>query len=293
MIERFHVSVIGARHIQEDMPCQDYAVSICEKDFAAAIVCDGHGGKPFFRSDMGAKFAAEATIESIRRFAKSVDRTAFTGKAYQAFSASGKSEKGRDVHAVVQLFRPLFASIIKLWQDKIRQHILENPFTTEEEQCVPEFYREYFDNMTIASSAYGTTLVAYIQCKSFWFTFQIGDGALVIFQDEFCGMPIPLDPNCHDNITTSLCDPKALDEFRFYVDGSGTFPSIAFACTDGMQKCFKSDEKLGEYLFKMGRILELGTKEVLQEQMQTLLPKFSQLTSGDDISIACIYNKNK
>jgi len=280
MLNSFHISVIGDRHIQENMPCQDYAITVCEKDVAIAIVCDGHGGKPFFRSDVGAKMAAASAVEGIRDFISTVDKTPFAGK---------NSEEMEETE-VTKIFSALFSKILKLWLEKIRQHIAENPFAESEMQCVPEGYRYLFKNTIMMDSAYGTTLLAYAQCKDYWFAFQIGDGTIMLFNNDACSLPIPADESCHDNITTSMCDPNALDEFRYYIDGSGTFPSAAFVCTDGMEKCFRTEEALGGYLYNVSQVLRLGGSEVLQEKMENLLPKFSHLTSGDDISIACICN---
>ena len=291
--DSFHISVIGARHIQEGLPCQDYAASICEGDVAVAIACDGHGADMFFRSDIGAKLAAQAALEGIKDFMSKVDRSSLIGKPYAAFNLSEGTEKNGAVPEMVQRFRPLFVAIHGSWVKKVSQHISANPFTEEELRRVPEVYLPYYDNVAVAASAYGTTLIAYAQCKDFWLAFQIGDGKMIVFQDDNCCLPIPDDAQCRDNLTTSLCDPHAVDEFRFCVDGSGAFPSAVFVCTDGMEKCFLSEESLGEYLYKMSRVLELGSKDVLIGQMEDLLPKFSKITSGDDISIACVYNLSK
>jgi len=56
------------------------------------------------------------------------------------------------------------------------------------------------------------------------------------------------------------------------------------------RNAFYRTKKMSEYLYYMSRMLVLGTKEILLEQLENLLSKFSQLTSGDGISIACICN---
>ena len=50
----------GESHIAAGKVCQDYSLSaISEDNDGIAIVCDGHGGRRYFRSDVGAKIAAE------------------------------------------------------------------------------------------------------------------------------------------------------------------------------------------------------------------------------------------
>jgi len=285
MTSSFHVSVKGARHEQEGTPCQDFATSYCKGDVAIAVVCDGHGGEPYFRSDIGAKFAAEAAVKAITKFVDEVDLKAIVGQAFRSFKMD------EDAGELGNIFRPLTSTLLSLWKGKVFTHMQVNPFTTEELQRIPEAYRPYYDDLTVAASAYGTTLVAYAQCKDFWFGFQIGDGAMVVFQDGVCGMPIPIDEHCHDNLTTSLCDPTALTEFRFGVDGSGKFPSSAFVCTDGLTKTFKTEAQLGEYLSNMDEVVAKISHEDIVKELRSLYPAFSGLTSGDDISLACVHNQ--
>ena len=59
----FHKSVRGANHIASQKPCQDYSISYEECGMTIAVVCDGHGGSTYFRSDTGAKLAAEITLD--------------------------------------------------------------------------------------------------------------------------------------------------------------------------------------------------------------------------------------
>jgi hypothetical protein len=66
----FDCSRQGASHIKEGKVCQDFAVSSYAEKYAVAIVCDGHGGERYFRSDTGSRFAGETAKESINGFMK-------------------------------------------------------------------------------------------------------------------------------------------------------------------------------------------------------------------------------
>ena len=75
----FHKSVKGASHIASGKPCQDYSLSYNENGLQIVVVCDGHGGNTYFRSDVGSKLAAEVTVELLKNFANCVSASAFKG----------------------------------------------------------------------------------------------------------------------------------------------------------------------------------------------------------------------
>ena len=68
MFNGFSHSVMGASHEKTGLVCQDSsAYKVCD-DYAVCVVADGHGSKKHFRSNMGSKFAVEATIATVDRF---------------------------------------------------------------------------------------------------------------------------------------------------------------------------------------------------------------------------------
>ena len=68
MFNGFSHSVMGASHEKTGLVCQDSsAYKVCD-DYAVCVVADGHGSKKHFRSNIGSKFAIEATISTIDRF---------------------------------------------------------------------------------------------------------------------------------------------------------------------------------------------------------------------------------
>jgi len=78
----FNKSVRGASHIASEKPCQDYSISYDECGITIAVVCDGHGGNTYFRSDIGAKIAAEITLDQLRGFAQSIPSEMFLNKDF-------------------------------------------------------------------------------------------------------------------------------------------------------------------------------------------------------------------
>lgn len=68
MFGGFSKSVKGASHEKTGLMCQDSSSHKVADHYAVCVVADGHGSKKHFRSNMGSKFAVEATIETIDKF---------------------------------------------------------------------------------------------------------------------------------------------------------------------------------------------------------------------------------
>ena len=66
----FATSVLGAGHIKDKKPCQDYSIAWQSKDSGSVvlIVCDGHGSDTYVRSDIGSRLAAQITLEAVKEF---------------------------------------------------------------------------------------------------------------------------------------------------------------------------------------------------------------------------------
>ena len=94
-----------------------------------------------------------------------------------------------------------------------------------------------------ADKAYGCTLIAYVVTEKFSFGMQIGDGkCVVIDKNGTFSEPIPWDENCQMNVTTSICDSNAADEFRFFVTEEK--PSAVFCGSDGIDDSYANVEEM-------------------------------------------------
>lgn len=69
----------GESHKSNDKPCQDCAYAESTDRLSMAIVCDGHGGERYFRSQYGAQFATEIAKNAIREFVNNMADSTFTG----------------------------------------------------------------------------------------------------------------------------------------------------------------------------------------------------------------------
>lgn len=286
----------GESHILVDKVCQDYALDESKKGVSIAIVCDGHGGERYFRSDVGAKLAAELTLKQIKALlkdfgplAKVLEASAFTQvEALTTQRTKGNFDKETSVD---KAFRQLFKSIIACWHMAIEDHAANNPLTEQEITTVPEKYTSVFqDNL---EKTYGCTLLAVVATQKYWFAFHLGDGKCIAFDIDGDWMePIPWDDNCFLNKTTSLCDSDAIDEFRYCYGGRETRPAAIFLGSDGIDDSFGETDNMVNFYVQIAKLLGTG-KDGLDNALTSLkedLPKLSKIGSKDDMSVAAVYD---
>lgn len=272
----FNISVQGASHIRKNKVCQDSSKSSGynaeENGFYYAVVCDGHGGDDYIRSEFGSKFAAEAAGDRIWTFME------------QATTDLMRKDADRQL-------RYLTDSIVHDWRQRVREHVLEFPFTDEELEKVSAKARDRYSDEANERyfPAYGTTLIAVAWTDNYWFGIHIGDGKCVaVDKSGQFFQPIPWDSQCYLNVTTSMCDKNAVNNFRHCY--STELPAAVFVASDGIDDCFTSDEKMYNlYRTMLYSINKNGLEETVAE-FKDYLPRMSAQGSGDDMSVAAILN---
>ena len=135
--------------------------------------------------------------------------------------------------------------------------------------------------------AYGTTLIAACQTNHYWFGLQIGDGKCVcISQDGSMYEPIPWDEDCQANITTSICDSEAIEEFRYCF--MTECPVATLMGTDGIDDSYANSEEMYVLYRSILAIFAEHGCETGENEIKAFLPGLSRKGSGDDVSIAGI-----
>jgi len=252
----FNVSCTGTSHLREGKPCQDYSACLNSDQMAIAAVADGHGGKIYFRSDRGARFAVETAIECIEELI---------------------TIKNTSIPKPIVSLKTLKKSIIAAWHKKIENDVRLDPINGD------------------TTLPYGTTLLAAAITGHYWFVIQIGDGkCVVIKKDGSISQPVPLDESCFLNLTTSLCDEEADITFRYFY--SETMPYAIFLGSDGLENSFPINKNEEYLSFTYKSIYDNFMKEGFQNgesQLREMLPLLTQKGSGDDISIAGIIRIDK
>lgn len=266
----FNLSAQGASHIKKNKECQDASESYFDEKMAIAIVCDGHGGDDYMRSAVGSTLAAAVAKKNIINFLDAITKEQFWAKPENNM-------------------KNLEASIINGWNEAIYMHFAQNPFTEAELSGISEKARKKYTQDVRIESAYGTTMIAVAMTKEFWFGMHIGDGKCVAVNPEGKFVqPIPWDPKCFLNATTSICDSDALERFRHFY--SEKLPAAVFVGSDGIDDCFSNNEQLHN-LYKT-ILYSFGTSEFenAKNDLRDYLPRLSAKGSGDDVSIAAMFD---
>ena len=292
-MKSFNHTCIGESHIKSGKVCQDYSLTINSEQLTAAVVCDGHGSARYFRSEIGAKFAAEITADLIKEFVNNFDKSKIVGNPFTQSFAKTDTKKYKENELSVT-FEQLFKSIISTWYQKIEQHAKDNPLTEKERgQCEQEWIEE-FENGTKIEKSYGCTLMAAVFTAEYWFAFHIGDGKLIALQNNpIFSEPVPWDDRCFLFKTTSLCDTEPLNEFRYCYCGDGTTPDAVFLGSDGIDDTFGDGENLAEFYIKIVKGIVDNGEEKTSEKVKKLLPDLSKRGSQDDMSLAVVFDADK
>jgi len=255
----FNTTCIGASHVKEMKPCQDFSANISNPKYAIAAVADGHGGEEYFRSDRGSRFAVESAMKCLEEF----------------ILANDNLQKNTE-----EALKALELSILISWHEKILNDIKMNPIKIEQK------YRNFFN-------PYGTTLIAAAFTRFNWFAIQIGDGKCVVINtDMSASQPIPWDERCFLNQTTSLCNEDAGGNFRHFY--SKEKPLAVFIGSDGIDDSFpinKNEEYLASFYQGIYNNFEKESFKKGAKQLRKMLPLFTKKGSSDDVSIAGIISK--
>lgn len=263
---------IGFSHISSKKPCQDYSIQFQNDVASVIVVSDGHGSSNFTRSDRGSRFACEVTLEAVNEFLRDLNLNKL------------ENDFLRD-DVVTQLCK----YILLRWNTRIEEDISNCPFTEEEVEKVADKYKARYLNGDAVEHAYGCTLIFGIITPDFFLAVRNGDGQCVTVNREGgFATPIPWNDNCEFNVTTSLCDQEAIENFRYYY--STNLPAAVFIGSDGVDDSYTSVEELYNlYRNVCLKALNDGVDGVA-DYVQQLLPEITKRGSTDDVSIAGLIN---
>lgn len=294
----------GESHRYADKPRQDCSKAESTDLFTIGVVCDGHGGERYFRSDVGARAAVDAARKGAEEFVRNADESLFRDAQFtQRGTADAEAEKKKSCGSDVRdaLFRQLFASIIYDWREHVVSHANHNPVPlSENEKRVPPEYIEEFNktdadgNRTGIEKTYGCTLICFVQTKSYWFAFHIGDGKCISFSEKDGRIsweePVPEDKECFLNTTTSICDANAINEFRYCYGGRNTFPLAVFLASDGIDDSFGEDSNLANFYVQILKKIVRSSPDEVKSELDSTLLELGVHGSKDDKSVVCCFD---
>lgn len=294
LFRTFSETSLGESHKEVQKPCQDFSADYAdpESGLYIALVSDGHGGRRYFRSDRGSRFAVEIAMEAIKRFVAQVDHTLFdcqetAVKAQYTLNKEGNTEKNTGQQ---RNLRQLFASIISQWEDTFHTDWAKNPPTEIDYAGLSKDHIMKFKNGYRIETAYGCTLLGVVYTPTYWFAFHLGDGKCIGFKKENGEWyePIPWDDRCFLNGTTSLCDENALDGFRYCYGKRDTAPAAVFIGSDGMDDSYVPISNLAAWYEVVLRSFVKNGYDATREEIKSFLPQLSKQGSKDDMSLAAI-----
>ncbi len=153
-MDSLNFSCQGESHIATGKVCQDYSYSkVYENGNAIAIVCDGHGGKRYFRSDIGAKIAAEVTEHKVKTFIEEVGLSLLKNEPFTQHGTISEQITNQDFDKtsnIERAFRQLFGSIIYEWNAEVLAHATQNPISELEKGGLEErWIKEFEENVNL------------------------------------------------------------------------------------------------------------------------------------------------
>lgn len=272
----FSATVVGYNHIKKEKVCEDASGNYSDEKMKICVVADGHGSDNYPRTYRGSKFAVDAVINCIKVFVNT--------------PASVDVIKDEDNN--YEMMIGLTTSILNEWHYKVEKDYEKKPFTEAELEMVSDKYKQIYLNGEGVEKAYGCTLIAYVVTDKYSLGLQIGDGKCVCVdkKGDF-SEPIPWDDDCQMNVTTSICDENAIEEFRFTI--SNQMPLAVFCGTDGIDDSYISSEELYALYRSILKIIIKHGDEVGKKEIETYLPELTKRGSGDDVSIGLIIDRER
>ena len=296
----FNKSCVGESHIADQKPCQDYSISYqSDSGISIAIVSDGHGGKPYFRSHVGSEVVCNVTLEAIKTFVACIDASslAVSGKdGVQILPLTAADHPGRLSNQEVAL-RQLSKTIILNWRNAVAAHAANTNLTEWEKSHVEQEYLNQLCDPDKLYRAYGCTVMAFVVTPQYWFALHLGDGKCFAFYDKEASKiwdePLPWDERCFLNKTTSICANDAHESFRFAYGGQESKPIAIFLGSDGIDDTFCDNESLSDFYIKILKEIMFTSEEEVVRSLEEDLPVLSKRGSRDDMSVACIYDEER
>lgn len=228
----FTVCKRGRGHIEKETVCQDYcAAEKISDNIFVMTVADGHGGEKYVKSDIGSKKACETLIELV--------------KEYSPLGAKQIEKKLRSSN-----FK---ATLIDKWRSNVlKDYKTENPQTKESEKQIIE--------------KYGTTLLFAVITNLHIILGQIGDGAIMFFNDSGQFQLFKRHNPKNDSHTASMASSRAFTAFLIESYSVINFQFKNFILsTDGIYD--KLDQNNSFQLYA-----DTLTNQVRQKKVSEILP---------------------
>lgn len=242
----FSKGAVGYKNKIKNKPSQDYFKIEEIRDSLICTVADGHSGDFFTYSHKGSKFACEAAIKVIKKY---IDK---------------------DINKIESLLedKQIQIDICNEWRALVDEDM---------KGYLPVvFKKNYFK--------YGTTLLLAIITEEYILYLKLGDGDILIKQDNYIKRVLPL---YKKYIVDCLAEEKAYDKMIYKIMKYEKGISNIIIYSDGFENSFNlySDMvyEINNTLLKYNK--NIFSKMKLEKNYSKYLSELSKNVSLDDISI--------
>lgn len=262
-------SVKGATHIRNGQPLQDsFKIEEISPNLTVLAVADGHGSSKSPKSKNGSQIAVNTFCKImgyyIANYSQNID------DLVTCLNREGDTKFAQ--------------AICDEWQKRVRESFNKSK---EEKPCLENGEIDWKS----VYQMYGTTLLGMLITKSFVFSFQIGDGDIVLVDSDNV-FPLVEPEKFLGTETHSL---SKIDAWKNAVtaisrkDAEDGTPYLYMLSTDGFINSYISEEEYKKsckgYL---DMIVEHGFDKV-SENIESWLNETSKLGCGDDITLVLAF----
>lgn len=282
-------TVRGASHKRQGKVCQDSSCKGGGADEAwrIAVVSDGHGDPSCMRSDRGSRLATSVAYDCLREFAEAASMEWVRVESpYENLLVPARQ---------AMVIRRITDAIVTRWRRAVLKDLSDEPLTEDELSQADKALADSYRRGECLEHIYGATLVGALWMEDVLVLLQQGDGVcLVMHEDGSFEEPVPEDPNCFDNVTSSLCDADVADAIRYSVFLTRDDPIQAcLLATDGVANSVSGEEGIVCFAKEILRDLsEARDIESFEAQFPEKLDSLSENGNGDDVSAALIVDVN-
>ena len=258
----FNFSNIGYRHINANSVLQDFSASYVDNERTIITCADGHGGTMYIRSNLGSKFASEATISVLKKINKSDIR-------------KGKVEKATT---------SIRLSILCEWNSLVEEHLSNHKIKKGETKDLSD--RQRFELSKRPQCAYGTTLTGAMVLDNKLIVVSIGDSECLGIKKGKIVHLFDTEEDPVGNITYSMCQEDAYNYLKVCIMDIHELDGILL-CTDGLSAPFQSYDNFRESFIKPTvNGLKLGNDySKIRARIKSIA---EQEGTGDDVTLSFI-----
>jgi serine/threonine protein phosphatase PrpC len=263
----FNKTSIGYNHIKENKCCQDFSSSYSDLERTIITCCDAHGGKIYFRSNIGSKFASDAIMNVFKNITP-YDTRKFNQDEY---------------------LETIKINILCEWNRMVETHLAKYKLTKKELLKLNE--NEFHKLLSNTYKAYGSTMMGALLIGNKALVVKLGDGEVALVHKNDVIYPFQDDDEPVGNITNSLCEEDAYDHIKIKVFDFNKIDGIMM-CTDGMINPYQNYNNFTNSMVKplIKGLNSNGNLSTINLFVDTVGLK---LGIGDDVSLSFIIKNKK